>query len=259
MLLNVPSSHYYIMYILLLPVPSLQSISSMKSSLALGLVSRALAATIPRGADVFGGTEADIKNVPYQAEFNVVEAGVFCGGSIISKRHILTAGHCSRLADNPSEIVIRAGSAKLPAGTEHAVASIHQHPKFNTANGHIDYDVSILELASGLEFSDSVKAIAVVDSPAVANSTGLLSSWGDSQDGDVTQPMEVDLAVIALDECIKLLAKYGIVPSDRFFCTLYRAGGKAACHGDSGGPIVIDGKLAGSVSGGPDTYVCPRR
>lgn len=225
----------------------------MKASLALGLVSRALAATIPRDVDVFGGTEADIKNVPYQVELDRVGGGFFCGGSIISKRHILTAGHCSRLAHYPSEIFIRAGSAKRGAGTEHVVASIHQHPKFSTANGQIDYDVSILELASDLDFSESVKAIGVIDSPAVANSTGHLSGWGQSQDGDVTQLMEVDLPVITLDECIKLNSKFNIIPSDRFFCVLYRAGGKGACFGDSGGPLVVDGRLAGSVSGGATT------
>lgn len=42
---------------------------------------------------IVGGANVDIKNVPYQVSVNVKNEHE-CGGSLITKRHILTAAHC---------------------------------------------------------------------------------------------------------------------------------------------------------------------
>lgn len=218
--------------------------------MVLGLASQALAASVPRAADVYGGNDADIKNVPYQIEYDL-NGGFDCGGTIISNRYIITAGHCTRHVKSASDITIRAGSAKLGAGTKYSVAEYHAHPKFViTDDDQIDYDISILKLSSDLKFSDSVKAIGLASSPATAGSTGHLSGWGTTQNGDTQKLQEVDLPVISHDDCVKKNDANGIHVSDRFLCVQQPGGGKGACHGDSGGPLVINGKLAGAVSGG---------
>ncbi|CEJ80744.1 hypothetical protein VHEMI00911 [[Torrubiella] hemipterigena] len=131
----------------------------MKATMVLGLASQALAASVPRAADVYGGTDADIKSVPYQ----------------IDNRYIITAGHCTRNL-TASDLSIRVGSAKLGAGTKYNVTEIHNHPKFVlTDDFQIDYDIAILKLSSDIKFSDSVKAIGLASSPAVAGATGHLS------------------------------------------------------------------------------------
>lgn len=46
---------------------------------------------------IIQGTPAEPGQFPWQAalQFQTADGGFFCGGSIISDRFILTAGHCS--------------------------------------------------------------------------------------------------------------------------------------------------------------------
>lgn len=42
---------------------------------------------------IVGGVETSIKNFPWQAGIGV-DGSNFCGGSLITKSHVLTAAHC---------------------------------------------------------------------------------------------------------------------------------------------------------------------
>lgn len=221
----------------------------MKYATVVGLSAQALAATIPRGADVWGGRDTAITEVPYQIEYDI--GGRFdCGGSIISSRHILTAGHCVD-GQSAGSISIRAGSNKIGQGKVYRASKVQAHPKFQNGN-FIDYDVAIVTLSQDIVFSDSVKAIQIVDSSAQKGDDGLLSGWGETnaQHNYPNTLQSVHYPVISKQECQDLNARYGSKTTDRFICALYPGGGKGSCYGDSGGPLVVNGKLAGSVSGG---------
>lgn len=230
----------------------------MKTSALLALAAPAIAASIPPEAQeanhpfVWGGDDTPITDVPWQIEFDV--NGQFnCGGSIISSRHIITAGHCVQ-GQTAARVSIRVGSNQVGQGKSYKAAKIQAHPKFRADANGIDYDMAIVTLAQDLTFSDSVKAIGIVAATPNAGDDALLSGWGETgPDHNYPRTLQsVHYPIISKAEC-KRLNGNNWPTTDRFICALQSGGGKGSCYGDSGGPLVVGGKLAGAVSGG---YEC---
>nr|CAD7414631.1 unnamed protein product [Timema poppensis] len=68
---------------------------------------------------------------------------------------------------------------------------------------------------------------------------------------------KVEVAVVDDETCPRELANYTFYPS--MICAGVEQGGKDACMGDSGGPMVTEGKLYGVVSWGPEKCAEPRQ
>ena len=58
----------------------------------------------------------------------------------------------------------------------------------------------------------------------------------------------IDVPTIGLHDCQQVYRDHVSPITERNFCTLDQNRIKGSCHGDSGGPFVIDGKLAGVLS-----------
>ncbi|CEJ93228.1 hypothetical protein VHEMI08836 [[Torrubiella] hemipterigena] len=223
----------------------------VKAALITALAAQATAFTIgQRGSDIVGGQDTDIKSVPYQVQFFPGE--YLCGGTILNENTILTAGHCVE-GVKTSDMSVRAGSSTLNSGTAYKVSKVYSHPQF-TDSGVLDYDVAILKLSTPLKFGTNVKAIGgLVDKEPAVGSIGLASGWGLKQENVRPPPSQlqsVEIPVISRDDCATLYEKYNDTITDRMICAAYPDGGKDSCSGDSGGPFVINNKLAGVVSWG---------
>ena len=107
---------------------------------------------------IVGGGEADPNSIPWQV--GLVSNGgsnTFCGGTIITPYHILTAAHCplgtlgTRSTVSSRQVI--AGEHDLLTSadnaTRHDIAYVLDHPNYNPngTNRH-DYDFSILTLAT---------------------------------------------------------------------------------------------------------------
>lgn len=222
---------------------------------ALGLAATtAFAATLPRGADVWGGKNTAITEVPWQIEYDINSRGFDCGGSIISKRHILTACHCVQ-GQTASGVSVRVGSNQVGGGKKYTVSKISAHPKCVVRNDFIDYDMAILTLSSDIALSASAQIIPIVDAAPNDGDDALLSGWGETgPDHNYPRTLQsVHYPIVSKEKCQQLNQdNYGSNTTDRFICALQPGGGKGSCYGDSGGPLVVGGKLAGSVSGGQE-------
>ncbi|KAJ8687606.1 hypothetical protein QAD02_023400 [Eretmocerus hayati] len=78
-----------------------------------------------------------IVEAPYQVSLQSL--GIHsCSGSIIGKRHVLTAGRCV-YDESPSTLTVRAGTnVRQVGGSEHYVTRIHLHPDFRILeNGYV--------------------------------------------------------------------------------------------------------------------------
>ena len=83
--------------------------------------------------NIFGGTRAEEGNLPWMVSFLNQLDNNFCGGVLISRRHILTAAHCFDYRDWRSEVRLRLAQVDLDArekaGTEATISDVKIHEK----------------------------------------------------------------------------------------------------------------------------------
>ncbi|XP_036142161.1 transmembrane protease serine 9 [Monomorium pharaonis] len=165
-----------------------------------------------------------------------------CGGSIINKNFVLTAGHC----------IMNYGSLKVFAGkyylnkkenTEQVVdvATAYVHEKYSGDVG--PYDIAILELKTPLVFNKRVSAVKLPKQCEVRTGNAVLSGWGSiSKKSRPLLPevlQKVTIPLLDNKSCQKKFSK------DSDPAKIYNSqictdaiGEISACSGDSGGPLV---------------------
>ncbi|KAL3483944.1 trypsin-like serine protease [Aspergillus germanicus] len=202
----------------------------------------ALAAAAQLKPTIVGGTEVSIEDYSYHIAL-IRNGKLDCGGSIISPNHVVTAAHC--VFDHPvSKFSIRAGSSSSKyGGVVVNVSSSSVHPKYDKVT--LGNDIAILTLAKCLTFGPE---IGPVDLPAneartlVNGAEVVVSGWGSVQEGRPDSPtlQAVTVNVVNVDECRANYSDIGAI-TESIFCAGTWEGGKDACHGDSGGPVVATG------------------
>ncbi|KAG4068483.1 hypothetical protein HA402_004824 [Bradysia odoriphaga] len=200
---------------------------------------------------IVGGYAGNIENFPYQISMNHYGSHR-CGGSIIHKRYVLTAAHCT-VGVILNALSIRAGSSlRTSGGINVAVAKIVQHPRFNSHT--LDFDISIMYLSWNLIFTSSMHAINLPKQGEVlpVGTNTLISGWGAMSEtaGSTRQLQYVQVPIINDNTCQSAYRGYNVITANMICAGLNRIGGKDACQGDSGGPMAAHGKLFGIISWG---------
>nr|XP_023014443.1 serine protease 33-like [Leptinotarsa decemlineata] len=219
-------------------------------------------------ARVVGGGNAGLGAWPWQAA--LYKEGEFqCGGTLLSDRWLVSAGHCFYHSQEEYWVArlgaLRRGTS-LPSPYEQLrpVIKILVHPGY-VDSGFIN-DISLLQLESPVVFSDYVRPVCLPP-PQQGPEDGQLCTivgWGQLFEVGRIFPdtlQEVQVPIISTAECRKrtlFLSLYRI--TDDMFCAGYERGGRDACLGDSGGPLMCpesNGRwtLQGITSNG---YGCAR-
>jgi len=208
-----------------------------------------------RSNRIVGGVETETNEYPWQVAL-VSSSGSrpFCGGTLISSTHVLTAAHCTA-GSSAAGISVLVGEHRIDDSsfTRVPLSAITDHPDYN--NGNLDNDFSILTLATPVEFSSTV-APACLPSSGGNDYAGVLatvSGWGTLSSGG-NQPTvlnEVDVTVQSNADCKSAYGSSSI--TDNMICAA--DAGKDSCQGDSGGPLVAPSnngryELIGVVSWG---------
>uniref|UniRef100_W8AQS9 Serine proteinase stubble n=1 Tax=Ceratitis capitata TaxID=7213 RepID=W8AQS9_CERCA len=218
---------------------------------------------------IVGGDDAGFGSFPWQAYIRIGSSR--CGGSLVSRRHVVTAGHCVARA-TPRQVhvtlgdyVINSAVEPLPAYT-FGVRRIDVHPYFKFTPQADRFDVSVLTLERPVHFMPHIAPICLPDkNEDFLGKFGWAAGWGALNPGSRLRPktlQAVDVPVIENRICERWHRQNGInvVIYPEMMCAGYRNGGKDSCQGDSGGPLMHEKNgrwyLIGVVSAG---YSCASR
>ena len=181
---------------------------------------------------IFNGTPTS----DYPAVVAVISAfrdDVFglCTGTLIAPTVILTAAHC--FDAGPLSVAV----AFVLNGTEQdrAVDGVVIHPRYVSST--LNADVALLRLAQPIEGVTPMPLARVKPRPG---RTGAIVGFG--LDGR-EQIAHREVGSVHLADCPESLQHAG-----RLLCWNSDRGGSTTCDGDSGGPLLLNGRVAGITS-----------
>ncbi|XP_046467032.1 trypsin zeta isoform X2 [Neodiprion pinetum] len=165
---------------------------------------------------IINGETVEPGEIPYQVSLQrPMDRFHFCGGSVISETYVITAAHCvlGRLAKS---VIVVAGTNDITEGQ----GIIRNVRRINTHEGYDPRD-------------------------AYRNDIALLKEGGQS-------PKLLQRATIEISDqeyCTAIYHEtFNMEVDDTQVCADVPGGGKGSCHGDSGGPLTVNGELTGLVS-----------
>ena len=183
---------------------------------------------------IVGGIRASDFAWPWQVY--ITSKGVFkCGGTLIDRQHVLTAGHCIiGVSNNANDFAVRVGAHNMVqkgyySGTSYRASAIFVHENYVSAE--YGFDIAIIRLSQAVDINDMVNYICLppsprfdvpTDTPVVITGFGLTT-----EDGRL--PYTLQQAIIQLlPTCAKSYASY---KSATQLCAGLPSGGTDTCQG----------------------------
>ncbi|CAH0697532.1 unnamed protein product [Spodoptera exigua] len=214
---------------------------------------------------IIGGRPTSIQQYPFVVQIFLPDR-FLCGGSLLTLRHVLSAAHCFEntlgILKNPKLFTVHVGGTKLYAGTEHQVSAIVLHENYKSKQLAWGYDISVLLLETDVTLSSNVATVNIPEEGASVpdNATVIVVGWGTTNPNSKLPSYilnEVAIKTINWEICEK---NYAMVEREATFLNLFKTdmmcagiqgvGGKDACFGDSGGPLLYNGVVVGITSWG---------
>lgn len=208
---------------------------------------------------IVGGTHVRVGEFPWMVSLMSMTAypNLFCGGVLISQRHVLTAAHCVNGRHARSSMWVRLGEHDYRKSEESPhiecrIANITNHPDFNSDT--YAYDIALITLETPVQYNDHIRPVCLP--PPEESFTGVeatVTGWGTTKfNGRLSSILnKVQVPVWSNEECTEAL---GVSFLDTSMCAGNPEGGKDACQDDSGGPLMVQDNdrwtLIGLVSWG---------
>ncbi|GLV36042.1 uncharacterized protein CBL_01806 [Carabus blaptoides fortunei] len=200
---------------------------------------------------VVGGVPAKLGEFPwvvalgYKNKKNENLPNWHCAGAIITNKHILTAAHCI----SPDLYVVRLGDLDLYSNEDGAtplnvlISSQRRHENFNSeirAN-----DIAILTLREEIKFGPLIRPICLPTAESIqkdyTNEPTYVAGWGSTYfNGPMSPGLRVVLLpILRLDRCLRTYGSRFTIDQNTL-CAGQLSGGRDACSGDSGGPLMYE-------------------
>ncbi|XP_053959939.1 transmembrane protease serine 9 isoform X1 [Anastrepha ludens] len=213
---------------------------------------------------IVGGTNASPHEFPWIAV--LFKSGKqFCGGSVITKNHILTAAHCVARMTSWDVAALTAHLGDYDIRTNYEVQHVVRRIKRLVRHKGFDFstlhnDIAILTVNEPMKFTYEVQPICLPTgssqlSRSYSGKVATVAGWGSLRENG-PQPsilQKVQIPIWANQDCAR---KYGRAAPGGIIESMVCAGqaSKDSCSGDSGGPLIVNESgrytLVGIVSWG---------
>lgn len=211
-------------------------------------------------AHIVNGSKTDITKVPWQVALRGRgRNGSFCGGSIIDKHWVVTAGHCMvekdketgkwKLKDAADYFVVTGAShlIRSPGMVDVPIEEIFVHPEYN--KDRHDHDIALIktnmDLTTGNEFvkPQIIKLATQKDvydmMPAIVSGYGILRFRGPS----TFNLYSTKVRIIPDETCEKSFNSHYVAGNMICAGDIDNGYTTGVCMGDSGGPLVVIDQL----------------
>ncbi|BFG06024.1 venom serine protease [Drosophila madeirensis] len=173
---------------------------------------------------------------------------IFCGGSIVSERFIVTAAHCTRRQPVASRLLALVGEHDLSSASEsiyaaqHRIRSIINHPAYTVTNSGDLNDIALLQTATPMEWSRGVAPICLpirqADSTFSYQNVDI-AGWG-TLGFAAAKSNTLQKATLLTMENAVCRQQYNSSITASQLCTYDASGrGQDSCQYDSGGPVIL--------------------
>ncbi|KAI4455189.1 modular serine protease [Holotrichia oblita] len=175
-----------------------------------------------------------------------------CGGSLISRYHVVTAAHCvtkpiSQSVLDPDNLLIYLGKYYLKGWSNPGVQTRHvtkiiRHPQYSSEK--YANDVAVIRLHRPVEFTEFVRPVCLwegnKDIHLLVGESGAVVGWGYDETGRLSDELKMlNMPIIDKEKCIYSLPEfYSRFTNLDSYCAGF-INGTSACNGDSGGGMVF--------------------
>ncbi|XP_032755925.1 mannan-binding lectin serine protease 1 isoform X1 [Rattus rattus] len=223
---------------------------------------------------IFNGRPAQKGTTPWIAMLSQLNGQPFCGGSLLGSNWVLTAAHCLHHPLDPEEPILHNSHLLSPSDfkiimgkhwrrrsdedEQHLhVKHIMLHPLYNPST--FENDLGLVELSESPRLNDFVMPVCLPEHPSTEGTMVIVSGWGKQFLQRLPENlMEIEIPIVNYHTCQEAYTPLGKKVTRDMICAGEKEGGKDACAGDSGGPMVTKDAerdqwyLVGVVSWGED-------
>ncbi|CAG9839211.1 unnamed protein product [Diabrotica balteata] len=173
-----------------------------------------------------------------------------CGGTLVSHKHIITAGHCivrNREPTQAKDLMVSLGKCSiknLPLSdpSVYNIGTVHVHPGYKYLSS--DGDISILVLKDNVQYTRLIRPACLWNRDNnlqnIVGINGIVAGWGRNENGTLSmnRPRAVKVPIVSQETCLRSNPQYNSITSQRTFCAGTPDAGP--CNGDSGSGLVIE-------------------